>query len=692
LHGSSWQYEYISSPNRPDSSSHHHAQSTLLSRLQALGSAETKFHWLWQDQRWRCVEVSSAIGVNHKFQYHPQEKAVVCLSSQGGVVRQRWLYDKQGLVRQKIQGDGSYKTYQYNANHHPVACTDAENNITQYRYSLEGFLTSKIDPAGGGYSLGYDGQGRLQEVCNALGESWGCEYDALGAVKSLTNSLGLAFRINCIAGLPVSLSTEGQSQVNGGADLRRYWQWDDYANLITNSGSGKLNQAEYDRFGNLVKLSDRGSVVVDIVRDEKLRLRQVLAEGRVLLATNYHSTGFIEHLEKTDEDSVRIAVDDYGRVLTWREMSGQCLSIEYDAEGRISQLFSHGASASVSATKIQLHYEGGVLPAAYVDARGRLYNIGFDRRGLMISCEDKELVGREVSSNRQWQYDACGRQILCSDANNEMKTQYDALGRIVEHLVNDELIQCAYHPQGALAHYSSPNGTVDHEYDAYGFRVKTTFSRGFVVDYCYDVPGILSRVLINGSEVLEIFRDTVGVEEYRQQGAFKTQSPRDDINQYVDGVFDTLLKQTCSQMNVWHQREFMPAMQRLLQLSEVIFPPLLQRAVNGFVSASNSQRELSQIPEETQLADGSIVIAHPVSGQPLLCILQNQMHFYDRSIDSGWRDWHGNEMAAIDVACINKVSSTGLRDSLIDADWVKCVPGTDMTGFSRIADKMWNRV
>jgi len=542
-----------------------------------------------------------------------------------------------------VNEKGEGQDFCYNGNASLVSVTDSEGNAAQYRYDTQGFLTAMMDAGGGGFSLGYDDCGRVQDYSNALGESWSCEYDKKGAMVSAVDPSGSVYQMNCVSGCPVS--------VDVGDNFRRYWERDSRGNVTVDGANGTLNQAAYDCYGNLKQLLDRGAVVLQFEYEATDRLKAVLADGHPSVVLGYHPSGMLNQVANSAGEQVDLQFDENSRLIRWQENEAG-LVIEYDELDRVVELSVSGNPES----SMQFHYGKGMLPELVVDSQGHQRSLCFDGRGLLTRC-----AGIEIKAEKVWQYDACGRQTYFSDFIEEVKTegaksqevkalevktQYDALGRVLEHLEGDEAIQCAYHSSGQVTHYRSARGGCEHEYDEFGFRVKTTYSQGYVVEFCYGLPGVLRDISINGNPVLEIFRDSAGIETHRKQGAVKVNSEDGSACRYTNRLFKEKIKRTCSQLNSVHQYSLLEQLGVVLQLGCVAFPPLLEGEILRGGFEANSKKGIALIPQEGQF-DGGVIVNHPVHDEPLIMIRQNQIYFYSTGSYAVWTDWQGNVEAEL---------------------------------------------
>jgi len=579
--------------------------------------------------------------------------------------------------------------YHYGKNHLLTSYTDAEENVRQYRYNAEGLLTAFIDPAGGGFSLSYDEQSRVQEVTNALGESWGCEYNKQGAVETFVDPEGVAYRINCNAGRPVSMSVDIEPDNEDSTDvdsteanstgvnstekpkfIQRYWQWDDCANFIMDSANGCLNQATYDHYGKLMQLADRGQDVLSFDYNAHDQLQKISANGMMQLAVMYHGSGMMTQVVNAIGHCVDVQFDDYGRLLGWKETLGtkvktqlqgqsqeQSLSIQYDTMGRVLRLDSYGENTR----NLQFKYEKGTLPYACVDTSGREFQLQFNGQGLLSKCECEILTQKNKNQNNDkeqtitWQYDACGRQVYRSCSVYDVKTQYDVLGRAVEHLDGESVVQCAYQSRGQVAHYQSSLGKIEHTYNTLGYRESTTHSNGYVVTYQYGNSGVLASIEVNENVVLTYVRDSAGVELYRKAGAYECHGDS-TVTDYVETCFDKTIEEVIEKIRLQRDEKgspsFLAHMLFVLQLDMLDFPLLLQQQLKEFKGSDNPLRGIAKIPSSSQIEDG-IVVHHPISGELLLVIYQNQVYFYENNNEREWRDWNGNE-ATLNGICVAK--------------------------------------
>lgn len=633
--GDEWRYDYRAEEEG-------HPPSMLLASMASTAGKIVEFQWGMMGNHWRCLAKKTPTQC-WSFHWDKSTRTSMMQEVEGRDrktigMRTSWLFDLCGRVIEKRMGDESSVAYGYSKNGQLVSVTNALGNRWQYRYMPDGGLSGWVDPAGGGYSAAFDSSGNLVEFSNALGESWGCEYDNKHQITSVVNPQGSAYRLNCLDGKPVSISTE-----SGGHHWHRYWQRNSRGSITVDASNGLINQATYDDEGDLVELRDRELSLVRYQYDLYKRLVSIGTDVGSGLSLNYTAVGLIESIDAGDQQVAMLFKA--GRLCGWHETGLDGLSIEYDSRDRISMITLGNQHY------VRFEYAASAVPVALIVDNAQHYQLTFDAINQLASCS-LSYLGEELEAESdpknvvtEWQYDGVGRQIYRLAENDEIRIQYDGLGRVVERVDKKKAEVLGYHTCGKIESYSCVSSTantqLEHEYDEHGFRRKTTFSQGYVVEYKYASIGLLESICINGNQVFSIVRNSAGVEEYRNFGAMSIRTLQFHVKSYIDKQYSRWVSAAVEQLATPDNEQLLGSLDLIYRLGAFPLPGRLMSELNALGLCQRDGIEAYHAEK--------IVIFDPVDNTALILIEGNNLYF--NHVGSGiWSDWHGTAVEDVGLS------------------------------------------
>lgn len=357
------------------------------------------------------------------------------------------VYDARGnlLSRTKAVGTADQATWNwtYNAKGQMVTATDANGNVTDYAYTVEGYLASVTEPAdvAGGpravTSYGYDAAGRVTSVTDPAGRVTTYAYDARNRVTGTTYNDGTV-----------------ESHVYGtGVDAN-------------------LKAQTTDRLGNVTKY------VYDLAGREAQRVEAFGRPEAVSRSTSYLAGTDLEAARTDRGETTTYGYDDYNRRVstTVRPNTATLLTdyTVYDTARRVDHR---------------------------IDRYGRKTFHVYDLNDRMVRTVQETVPGgvsgppaglpRVLTPNAPYLiadvvHDAAGQVLARFDGRGiQKKTEYDGQGRTIREIE---------------AFGAAEAGKTEYDYDPQGNRVRVWHPRhftepgGFVTEYAYTGRNLLASV------------------------------------------------------------------------------------------------------------------------------------------------------------------------------------------------------
>ena len=273
-------------------------------------------------------------------------------------------------------------------------------HVTRLRYDENGNLVRKMDPLGDAAVMTYDPNDRLETTSDANGRVTANEMNAAGAVTAVIDPIGNISRID----------------YNGFGEA-----------IAMTDAKGNTARMEYNALGKVVRTISPRGICQATTYDELNRVRcMTVAEGTVW------------------EQKMWSFYDSADHLVSNRNNLGVVNEFRYDARGLpTSRIMARGTPAqSVEVTD----YDCRGLPVSHTNAMGYGSSSRYDALGHQCVSVDPlgncarteyDAMGRvtaEIQPNgrtRSYDYDRWGRRVCEHDGNDETRTDYDPLGRVI---------------------------------------------------------------------------------------------------------------------------------------------------------------------------------------------------------------------------------------------------------------------
>lgn len=392
---------------------------------------------------------------------------------------------------------GYSSTTQYNALDQLTQAKDALNQTSALNYDAAARLTGVVNQAGvtiEGY--GYDSQGRVNRVTDALGQSTSIRYDASGRIDQVTDRKGQQTTI--------SYDARGQiSQI---------------------SKPGQTISYQYDAVGRLTEVRDATTVSTHQY-DNADRLTQIdttTSAGSHRLAYEYDSLDRVKQRTLSGTGIAAPETTSYewdlaGRLLSHSTtIGGQAhkTSYEYDAAGRLAaRKVQAGSQQDLITQRYGYDSVERLAQIKYIKAEGQAgeqlieqIDYGYDAKGQRISKTTLNNNGAGVNETPMTaSYDAGNRvtgvNLVIAGQTKTYSLSYDANGNLTQKQNSADGADTTTYNWDAndrLTGITQPGLTANFSYDVFGRRIQSTITRQgqspAMVQYLYEGSQALGEI------------------------------------------------------------------------------------------------------------------------------------------------------------------------------------------------------
>ncbi|MBF8720933.1 RHS repeat-associated core domain-containing protein [Pseudomonas guariconensis] len=440
----------------------------------------------WNSQ-YQVTRFTDALGLTWHFDWNDERQLLNATDPADG--QWHFDYDESGNLMQVRDPLGRSESTQWLEHWAlPRQRTDRAGNTWHYRYDQRGNCICRTDPLGHSTHIRYDGQGRATEITDANGKTRQLRWNDLGRLTML---------IDC-SGYPSRLEYDHRGHLVCSIDAlgeRTEYRRDIQGRLLeVVYPDGRREQLEYDGAGLLLRHTDPGGHSQRYQYDRRgLLLRHVDALGRA-----------VEH-----------RYDPYGRLLVLLNENGEHYRFDWDAGDRLVQRHDlDGSSRRYQYDALDGLLQLDQLPAPHGD-------------GLALVPEHPP-----AAISHRYERDAGGRLLAKITSDGRTDYRYDKRDLLLQACFTDaqgnrDPLTFTYDALGRIVTESSSAGTLQHEYDELGNRLRTVLPDGRVLNQLYYGSGHLHQINLDGTLISDFERDRLHREVHRTQGTLETRSEYD---------------------------------------------------------------------------------------------------------------------------------------------------------------------
>ncbi|MEV6133333.1 putative T7SS-secreted protein [Streptomyces violaceusniger] len=499
------------------------------------------------DEAYRAVSRTDALGHTTRTEWTPGpgRRPLSVTDPLGHTTR--YAYDDDGNLIRVDRPDGTAATATYDAYGRPLEVREPDGAVWHHAYDERGNRVRTTDPMGAETHYTYDESGNLTSVTDALGHTVTVVCNAAGLPIEVTDALGNTTRVRRGTHGRITRVTdplghvtrqgwtiEGKPAWRTRPDgSRETWTWDAEGNLTEHTDpAGNTTRHTHTHFDLPATRTDPDGATYAFRYDTELRLTGVTNPQGLTWTYTYDGAGQVVSETDFNGRTLSYAHDAAGRLISRENGAGETLAYTRDALGRT----------------VATHTADGTETTFAYDAAGRLTRAAnpdtdlhrtYDARGHVLTeavgGRRTTAYGYDAAGNRTeritpsglrsaWTYDAVGRPMSLTTADNSLRFAYDAAGRETSRTFGDDIsltqtwdsldrltTQALTHaPSGAagalLQHRAYAYRSDDHlteireltsgtrrfDLDPVG-RVTSVHAHGWTETYAYDTAGNLTH-------------------------------------------------------------------------------------------------------------------------------------------------------------------------------------------------------
>ena len=399
--------------------------------------------------------------------------------------------DASGLVRQISLPNGGTLTYEYDDHRNLISFTNAMGDTTRYTYDENSLLLTGTDADGNTFvDNTYDEQGRVVSQLDAVGNETTLEYGDSMTTATDANGNVTIYRyddrfyttsVEYPDGTSESMEYDEAGNLTASVDQagnRTTYEYDSRDNLVAiHRWDGAARTFEYNDANQIVKIIDY---------DGKITTYTYSTSGDLLTVTN--PDGTTVSYEYNNQHQPISQTDANGNVTRY-EYEGAWLSAIVDAEGNRTEFYYNAmglptsmVDANGAVARIGYDLAGRTIMEQSADGAATYYE--FSPGGYVLSITDPN--GHLTT----FDYDPNGNIVKGTDPlGGTLTMTYDAVWNILSETdARGITTSYTYDSMNRLSSVTDGDGnTVTYTYDALGNLASITDAKGGVTTYSYDL-------------------------------------------------------------------------------------------------------------------------------------------------------------------------------------------------------------
>lgn len=436
------------------------------------------------------------------------------------------FYNDAAQAVKSIDAEGNTSTMEYDANGKVVRTTDVHGNISQTIYNTFGNAIENRNSDGTVSRTVYDSNGReyISQNAHVDGETAiGSRsiYDSVGrvirveqlenVVVNVINNTSVFVSADIISSTSTVYDAAGQAiqQVDANGNVTQYEFDATGRNIATIDALGNRTEFTFDALGRQTSMKDPQGNIISYEYDALGRKTKTIFPNGTFASIKYNNLG--QKIEETD-------------------VAGLVTKYEYDQAGRLTAVVKPEINGEVPRWEYTYNQYG--QRTSIKDPKGNVTNFTYDYAGRQLSRTLPMRQKETVEYNRYGQlakqtdfkgqmveivYDTLGRKTTqkyyaagSTTSTEETRFIYDGMGRIQSvvqdgfETSDDGTLQpslretaYAYNGRGELTQISTPEGSVNYEYDSKTGAKTRVYTANSDVRYTYDALNRLKTVAVH---------------------------------------------------------------------------------------------------------------------------------------------------------------------------------------------------
>ncbi|WP_087020781.1 RHS repeat-associated core domain-containing protein [Thaumasiovibrio subtropicus] len=417
-------------------------------------------HFVWEGdaEQAKCVRQHSDDGYyDYRFSFNGKE------SNYRDAQDHLWqfVHDDEGNLSQLLTPEGNVWYYEYNEFQQKTVERDPCGNQTLYQYNRYGQLVSEIRPDNHVYEFAYNALGQCVALTNPAKQTWRNHYNSLGL---LTHSAEPDGRVTYYHYDPKGRVKE----VSYPTGNKAHWWWNSAGQPVAFRKDNVLQRYHYNARGQLDAIAYADGSIAEMGHNDV---------GQLVKYTLRH--------------------EDMGDVM-------RCHEYRYDSAGRVSGFVLDGQRGcqlvwgEFAQPEIIARPDDSELHFSYDKSRQMVSIERSDGHGFAFSWTPEGRVAEQKDKSgsfTRYEYDPCGRPVQIYQAEQQIKLEYNANGRVTQVRASNANAyveqQYRYDVAGRLSTATNAHQTVVVSYHRNGMP-ENVWQHGRHIQYEYDERGLCS--------------------------------------------------------------------------------------------------------------------------------------------------------------------------------------------------------
>lgn len=476
------------------------------------------------------VAITDNLGITRNYFYNTDgyslgESFVWTENGSSKEMKTQIFYNDAAQIVKNIDEEGNSFTSEYNSAGRVIRTTNAQGNITEKKYDIIGNVIETKNPDGSILRTVYDSNGRLYVTQDAhvLGEA------ATGS-RLIYNSVGQVIRTEYLENVVIDIVNNTSRFTRGDVISFTSKEYDAVGNVIRQTdGYGNTIRYEYDAAGRNIAVIDALNHRTEFTYDANGCQTSMKDPQGNIVSYEYDALGRKTKTIFPDGTFATVKYNNLGQKIEETDAAGLVTKFEYDQAERLTAVVKTEVNGEVPRWEYTYNQYG--QRTSIKDPKGNVTNFTYDYAGRQLSRTLPMGQKETAEFNRYGQlakqtdfkgqmveviYDTLGRKIAqkyyaagSTTSAEEIRFTYDGTGRL-QTVVQDGVeisedgtqlpslreTAYAYNSRGELTQISTPEGSVNYEYDAKTGAKTRVYTANSDVRYTYDALNRLKTVAV----------------------------------------------------------------------------------------------------------------------------------------------------------------------------------------------------
>jgi RHS repeat-associated protein len=479
-----------------------------LDRINVMSDALGEISSYSYDAEGNVISVKDALDNTYTFQYDQLNRLIALTNPLGNSTY--FEYDKNYNQTKVIDFNGKENISVFNALNRLVEFKDKLSHSTFFSYDANGNQTTITDPNGNLITNVYDNLNRLVQKSLPLGYTEQYEYFPEGNLKKYTKPDGNIIRLEYDADDNITKRDYPDANddlftynaigllinaANLNSNINITY---DAANRVTSESlNGKTTNYSYNIPGRTFEMKYPNGKIVQKVYDTRQRLTEVTEDTHPIALYTYNENNLVTRIQYPENNTeISYSYDNLNRTTSILSNPGNFLNLVYSYDNNNNIL----SEKNLSNTNLSMNYS-------------------YDDMGRLLNFKQGSMIGNNIPAPEDqitYTYDALGNRV--SQIQNGITTNYttNSLNQYIQITTGGNSENQSFDPNGNLV----SDGVKSY---LFNFNNKlVNVNNGAVAKYTYDALGRRITKIVQNDTISTVYSGYSLIEEYLNNNLSKS--------------------------------------------------------------------------------------------------------------------------------------------------------------------------